>query len=796
MQQRLWVNSGVLVLILTQTILGLTPGEMVYTTLKSGTSIRATAMGGAFSAIAEENGAFGYNPAGLAVAGGSVRSDNYDFQGTRSEGYGGNYVYASPFGIGKWRYSNGSNAVDVTAYGLGRHGSRGVDFGVLYKTVETSGVSGASNGWSTDLGAIFRVTQFMDIGIVAQDVLKKNVNVPTTFRSGVALFNSDKTYYLTGDVMLDRGVAKDEAHVVCGAEYELADGIRLRGGWQKDSMTGGIAIALPIVEVDYAFSSNRSSGQTLHELGFKLGRGVAPSVERRQYALFKPSSFAEFSVASNVVEGKSEYSLLNGNKLGSNDLISLIRQASQDPSCDGFIIHIGDLSGSLWGISMIQEIRTELEKAKSKGKYIAAYIDGWASLPEYYLATVADKIVMPELGSVGYLGIKLDVLKMRYLLSNFGVNYNLIQSGKYKTALYSQSPTMDSAERVVMEDVVNDLYRQVLGDIKSARKLDWGKVGDIFDGHMISAREALDMGLIDNLGYPSDVETLVQAARNGKSVNVAGIEEFSLPHDTPSIISPFNRIAVLEIDGEITNGSVGTDYLFGNKSTGAVDVEAVIDQIQRDIGIRGVLVRINSPGGSMLGSDRILSAIEKVRAKGLPVYVSMGNMAASGGYYVAMGADRIFANRGTLTGSIGVISIHPNYSELNDLLDIRRDVIKTGKYMDALDQNAPVTPEDLQMANAFQDKFYRIFTQKLKKYRNLTDAEVDQVAQGQVILGEEAQKLKIVDELGNFYVAVDELAKKINVTQPELMFYRRDQSMLASFLERGVQSTKLLLGMK
>ncbi|NBV82705.1 S49 family peptidase, partial [bacterium] len=177
------------------------------------------------------------------------------------------------------------------------------------------------------------------------------------------------------------------------------------------------------------------------------------------------------------------------------------------------------------------------------------------------------------------------------------------------------------------------------------------------------------------------------------------------------------------------------------------------------------------------------------------VYASMGNVAASGGYYVAMVADKIFANSGTLTGSIGVISVHPNYSELNDLLDVRRDVIKTGKYMDALDQNAPTTTEDVKMATEFQDKYYQIFTDKLKKYRHLTDAEVEQVAQGQVILGEEAQRLKIVDELGNFYVAVDHLAKTVNVSKPELVFYRKDQSFLQSFLDHGIQSAKLMIGL-
>jgi len=794
-----WVLAGVRIsvgiMISAGSIGGATPLELQYSALKDGTSIRAMSMGGAFTAIAEENGAFGYNPAGLAVPGGSFRTDNYDYTGESTAGYGGNYMYMSPFGFGKWRINSGTDAVDVTGYGFGRRGSRGVDFGIMYKTVDMTGASGASSGWTTDAGAIFRVTQFMDIGIALQDVLKKNVDVPATIRSGVALFNPDHSYYIASDVILDRRNGKDEAHVVGGLEYELTDGIRLRGGWRGDTATGGLSFSLPIVEMEYGFASNRSSGQEIHQLGFKFGRGVAPTVSRRQYAMFKPSAFAEFSVAGNVVEGKSEYSLLNGAKLGANDLLTLIREASQDPDCDGFIIHIGDLSGSLWGISMVQEIRAELEKSKANGKYIAAYINGFASLPEYYLATVANKIIMPELGSVGYLGIKLDVLKVRYLMSNFGVNYQLIQSGKYKTALYPQSPTMDAASRAVMEDVVNDLYRQILSEIKTARKLEWGRIGDVFDGHMISARDALALGLIDGLGYPSDIADLIQADRNGKSVAVSSIDEFHMPHDTPTILSPFNRIAVVEVDGEITNGSSGADYLFGSKSTGAVDIEATLDEIQRDIGVRGIIVRINSPGGSMLGSDRILAAIDKVRAKGMLVYASMGNVAASGGYYVAMVADKIFANSGTLTGSIGVISVHPNYSELNDLLDVRRDVIKTGKYMDALDQNAPTTTEDVKMATEFQDKYYQIFTDKLKKYRHLTDAEVEQVAQGQVILGEEAQRLKIVDELGNFYVAVDHLAKTVNVSKPELVFYRKDQSFLQSFLDHGIQSAKLMIGL-
>ncbi|NDC83113.1 signal peptide peptidase SppA [bacterium] len=768
-------------------------GNLVHDTLANGTSIRAASMGFSFTAIAEENAAFSYNPAGFAVPGGSFRTDNYDYNGDVSQGFGGNFLYIHPFGFGKWRRNNNGEAVDVSAYGYGRRG-RGVDFGILYKSVERSGNTN-QNGWSSDVGAIFRVTSFMDVGVAGLNVFKKNVDISPSFRGGISLFDSDRNFRLTSDAVLDQGGGGDEAHVSVGCEYLLTDGVVVRGGWKERTMTGGLSLTLPFVEAEYAFISDRSSSETYHMLGFKFGRGTQSTVDRRQYSLFKQKTFAEFTVASNVVEGKSEYSLLNGAKIGANDLMTLIRDAAMDSDCEGYIVHIGDLSGSLWGISMIQEIRSELQSAKANGKKIIVYIDGWASLPEYYLASVADKIVMPEIGAVGYLGIKFDVVKTRYLLNNFGVNYTVIQSGKYKTALYPVSPTMDSSERALMEDIVYSMYREVVTQIKNSRKIDWTRVSDVFDGHMITAREAKEIGLIDQLAYPTEMGEIASTVVNGKAVTQLALSEFSRDSGMDTFIIPPNRIAVVEIDGEITSGREDHDYLFGRKATGAANIEATLESIQRDSSIKGLVLRVNSPGGSVLGSDRIFSAIQRFKEKGIPVYVSMGSIAASGGFYVSLAGDKIYANPSTLTGSIGVVSLHPNYSELNSMLDIRREVITTGKYMDSLDSNSVVTSEDVKMATDFQHKFYKSFTEKVKMSRHLSDSEVEQVAQGQVILGEEAQRLKIVDEMGTFYDVVDALAKKSNITHPQLVFYRADRSLWSTFIDQSVETSKVLLGL-
>ena len=250
---------------------------------------------------------------------------------------------------------------------------------------------------------------------------------------------------------------------------------------------------------------------------------------------------------------------------------------------------------------------------------------------------------------------------------------------------------------------------------------------------------------------------------------------------------------MIEVDGEIVYGNGGSNFLFGSKTTGSEDIQGVIQKIKDDFTIRGVLLRVNSPGGSMLGSNQILSAIDKLKESGLPVYASFGNVAASGGYYVAMGADKIFANPATLTGSIGVVSVHQNFSELNSMLDVRREIIKTGRYMDLMDPNSETSTEDMKIMTDFQRKFYEKFTQKLAERRHLTPVEVNHIAQGQIILGEQAQQLKIVDEIGNFYTAVDELAKKVRIKKPELVYYRKP-SPIFPFLMDGLAPVGQFLG--
>ena len=548
----------------------------------------------------------------------------------------------------------------------------------------------------------------------------------------------------------------------------------VRAGISQDRPAAGFSIVLSDLELTYGTQFNYfDSNDPLHMFSVTYGRGVVKTKLQRQYTLFKPSGLAEFHLSGNLISGRSEISLFGGHKIGTNDLLRLIRMASNDPTCEGFIIRLGALSESLASVALIQEIRSELLMARKKGKKVLAYINGWARLPEYYLATAADRIVIPELGNISHLGLELEVTKLKKFMNNFGFDSQIITGGTYKGASNPGSPDLTDAERALFKTIVNDLYHHVLFDIKSARKLDWDKVAHIFDGRIITARQAKKLGLVDDLAYWDSKSMGIFLSSKLKKTKPYPLTQFIDIPSPPSIFSPHNRIAVIEIDGPIVGGKSGSNDLFGGKVTGSDDVVAILKSLKKKSGIKGVLLRINSPGGSMLASDQILEAILTLKSSGKKVYASMGNMAASGGYYIAMGADKIYANKSTLTGSIGVISAHSNNSEFNRILGIKKESIKTGRHMDMFSENRPLSTEETTMLEKHIAEYYQIFTDKLKQQRNLTDSEIETIAQGQLIIGEKALELKLIDEIGNFYDAIHNLSKEANIKgEPELHFYR------------------------
>ena len=779
--------------LLLSMITGVTANNFVADSIKEGKGIRPESLGYAFTAVAEAESAIFYNPAGIATPGSFYSYQLVDFKRLNTSHYHIHSFQAAPFAFANWsKVSPDGEEIHVNSLGYGKMTSVGLDWGISYKSIRTNQGADYNHGWSSDLGMLFRLYPNLVMGLTVQDFLSHNVKLPISMTSGIGLYSPQRTLGLSTDFVFNQQGHR-RLFARTGLEINLLESFKVRAGLRPDYVSAGVSASLSFVDVDYSITqSQQNKDDVQYNLGFSVG-GFGKGAEfKKRYSFFKPKSYAQFKIGRHITEGQSEVSLLGGMKVGSNDLLSLIRKANKDKSCKGYIITVGRLSGSLPSLSMIQEIRSELVKAKSKGKKIYVYIEGWATLPEYYLASIADKIYMPPLGTVSQLGIKLEVLKTSQFLEKFGLTSVTTASGVFKDALKPDSDLLNSQHEYYLNELMNEFYQKVIADIQLSRELDWTKVSDVFDGRLLSARSAKELGLIDDLCYVNDFDEkiieLIQKDTVGFTLTRLSDYQYTNP---PTVFSMFNRIAVIEIDGSIVSGSHSSNFLFGGKSTGSNDIAKTVRQINQDPTIKGVILRVNSPGGSLMAADHMYEVIGTLKEHGKLVYTSMGNSAASGGYYVSMNSDKIYASPSTLTGSIGVISSYMNFYHLQEALGIKNHILKTGKYMDLYSPNKQITDDDKRVLQTYQDDFYQFFVSKLIENRDLTEDEAFDVAQGQVFSGMEAQKLKLVDDIGGFYKVVDDMQDALKLDESNLVFYRHSMPSKLPFLSGMGQVLKL-----
>ena len=757
--------------------------------LKDTPTTRTIGMGNAFTGVAEAESAIFFNPAGLAIPGGSYTIQQLDYDKINYETYYGNFIYASPFGFSNIQlkdYAGNSAAVNVIAYG--RQGQNGISWGLNQKSVTGVIDSNSIDGWSSDFGLLVNLTQSLTIGFTAKDFYQKNLDVPTTFSTGFSWLLFDDKLRLAQDVYL-----KNDDHLSlhsrAGMELNITDGLVLRSGAHKKTFYTGANISTRLGQFDFGIIKDfDANSETLYSLAYQFGKGAIPTNYRRRKSLFKPSSYASFSIGSNLINGQSSSSLFGGNKLGSNDLLSLINFANKDASCKGYIIRISRLGTSLSSIGLIEEIRKELAKGKKKGKKIFAYIESDAGLSEYYLASIADMIFLPQLGSIQNIGIHYEITQATKLLENFGLKSNTISSGRFKASNRLFSEPSDELDITKVEDLVDSLFSTVISTIMKDRDLSQEAIDYISKGGVINADEALVLGLVDQLSYWSDVHSVIEMVDD--QFKEDPLDSF-IPYRTNNIFD-FNKIAVVEIDGAIGLGDNLSDMFFGNNSTGADEFDQIVEYLKESIFIKGVILRVNSPGGGVLASDRIYHSIQQLKQAGKTVYTSMGNIAASGGYYVSVNSDKIFANPSTITGSIGVISSFISSEFLEKEMGITKTPIKTGEFMDLYSTSKALDDEKRQLLQQNSDFYYEKFVEKVKSNRQMTQDEVYDISQGQVFTGNQAVEFNIVDQLGGFYDVVDDLSSELDISEPQLVYFRKKGNLFSqSSLESTFKTTLL-----
>ena len=432
------------------------------------------------------------------------------------------------------------------------------------------------------------------------------------------------------------------------------------------------------------------------------------------------------------------------------DLWYQLERAAIDERIKGVLLRISYLET---GFAKIEEIGRLLKNfSRSKKPVMAFIIDG--GLKEYYLASFADKVIMFKGGMLSISGIGAEAVFLKNTLSKLGIQAQIFHIGDYKTASNTFSEDhMTPAHRESMQALIDDLYRAVIAGIAANRKLDAREVKKVLDQSPLALEEYVKMKMIDSLGYEDELHGLLKSQYPEVSFKTYAKTKAPLPFNGAK------KIAVIFAAGEINMGRSGSQSLLGGDVLGADTLAEQLRQARNNYAVKAVVLRVDSPGGSAVASDVILREAELLARK-KPLVISMSDLAASGGYWISMSAQKIFAWPETITGSIGIISGKFVLKGLYDKLGINKEIVKTSEFAGMYSDYQPFSDREKEKIMADMQKIYGEFLKKVADNRKIALTEVDKIARGRVWSGQAALGLRLVDGLGGLNEALAE-AKKL-----------------------------------
>jgi protease-4 len=450
-------------------------------------------------------------------------------------------------------------------------------------------------------------------------------------------------------------------------------------------------------------------------------------------------------------------------KIALNSILRKIENAKSDSKIKVIYLDFKNVDG---GYASIEELRNGLLDFKKSGKLIYAYSEAYGH-KEYYLASVANKIFLNPQGAMEWKGLSMSLLFFKGAFDKLGLEMQIFRHGKFKSAIEPFILSkMSDANRLQSETFLNSIWNSTLKGISESRKINKDVLNLQANNLTINFPEdAVKANLVDVLAYEDEVQTELKKKINvaeKDKLNFINIDKYNYKPKTTGTAKA-DKIAVIYAEGTIESGEGDNDKIGSDK------IAQTIKDARLDEKIKAIVLRVNSPGGSALASDVIWREVLLAK-RTKPTIVSMGNLAASGGYYISCAADRIFAQPNTITGSIGVFGIIPNMQKaLQNKLGITVDTINTNKHSDVGSVLRPVNVEEYNYIQTSVEKIYDTFTNRVAEGRKMTQANVDSIGQGRVWTGADALKINLVDELGGLNDAIAYATKKANVKNYKLV---------------------------
>ena len=480
------------------------------------------------------------------------------------------------------------------------------------------------------------------------------------------------------------------------------------------------------------------------------------------------------------------------NSLGLDNMIEGIKKAKDNDNIKGIYIEAGAFAADSY--ASMQALRNALLDFKKSRKWIIAYADTYTQ-GTYYLSSVADKVYLNPQGQIDWHGLASEPVFIKDLLVKFGVKMQVVKVGAYKSATEMfTGDKMSDANREQTSAYLNSIWGNITKEVGASRGLSVAQLNAYADSMITFAdpQEYVKLKLVDGLLYTDQIKTVVKKQLGIDSDD--DIEQVTIADmvntEAKNQGDENNKVAVYYAYGDIVDGAVGGLFSQGHQIDAQVVCKDLAD-LAKDKDIKAVVIRINSGGGSAYASEQIWHQIMEMK-KLKPVVVSMGGMAASGGYYMSAPANWIVAEPTTITGSIGIFGMFPDVSNIfRENLGLKFDEVKTNKYADFGTRARPFTEEEMSYLSLYVNRGYKLFRHRVAEGRKMTDNQVEKIAQGHVFTGQDAQKIGLVDQLGGLDVAVAKAAQLAKLPNYRTSAYPEADDVLDQILKQVKPDTYL-----
>lgn len=479
----------------------------------------------------------------------------------------------------------------------------------------------------------------------------------------------------------------------------------------------------------------------------------------------------------------------SGEQLSVSDVLKAIRRAKTNDNIKGIYLEAGYLSG---GFASVEAIRRELKDFKESGKFIVSYGDDYTQ-GAYYICSVADSVFLNPQGAVSLVGLASQGIFLTGLAEKLGVEHYIFKVGTYKSAVEPYFlKKFSEANREQLTSLLGSVWGNVTSAIEKDRNIPAEQLNKYLNEGLATgdASVAVDYKLADVLCYRYEAENAVKALAGQdasgklKSAGVDKMISIAVKEKESK-----DKIAVLYAEGEIKAEESSSPMSLDEKVI-SEDMAKQLRKLQEDDDVKAVVFRVNSPGGSAFISEQIWKAVMELKTK-KPIVVSMGDYAASGGYYISCAANKIFAERMTLTGSIGVFGVIRNFTGTLDKIGVTTDIVKTNTFSDLGDMSRPMREDEKVLIQRGVERTYDLFLTRCAEGRGMTNAEIDSIGQGRVWTGEQALERGLVDQLGGVDDAIKEAATLAEISDYTVTVADGPKDFFTKYLEKKMDETKV-----